>query len=164
MIELEELAPRIAALGQALRQDGIRLVCLFGSLAEGRPGRDIDLAVLFSEYHFDRYIEVRELARRILRVDSVDVTVLNRSNALLKLRAFLEGECVFAETATAYTGAVAQALFEYDDLRRFMTEYRWHLAQRCEEGLSVADREVDRERIEGHLSTLDEAMAQLKRP
>ena len=163
MIELEELAPRIAALGQALRQDGIRLVYLFGSLAEGRPGRDVDLAVLFSEYHFDRYIEVRELARRILRVDSVDVTVLNRSNALLKLRAFLEGECVFAETATAYAGAVAQALFEYDDLRRFMTEYRWHLAQRCEEGLSVADREVDRERIEGHLSTLDEAMAQLKR-
>ncbi len=163
MIELEELAPRIAALGQALRQDGIRLVCLFGSLAEGRPGRDVDLAVLFSEYHFDRYIEVLELARRILRVDSVDVTVLNRSNALLKLRAFLEGECVFAETATAYAGAVAQALFEYDDLRRFMTEYRWHLAQRCEEGLSVADREVDRERIEGHLSTLDEAMAQLKR-
>jgi predicted nucleotidyltransferase len=55
-IELEDLATRIAALGQALRQDGIRLVCLFGSLAEGRAGRDIDLAVLFSDYHFGRYI------------------------------------------------------------------------------------------------------------
>lgn len=56
MIELEEPATRIAALGQALWQDGIRVVCLFGSLAEGWPGRDIDLAVLFSDYYFDRYI------------------------------------------------------------------------------------------------------------
>lgn len=163
MIELEELAPRIAALGQALRRDGICLAYLFGSLAEGRPGRDVDLAVLFSDYRFDRYVEVLELARRILRVDSVDVTVLNRANAPLKLRALLEGRLVFAETERARAEAVAEALFEHDDYQWFMAEYRQHLARRCQEGLSVADRKVDRERMEGHLSTLDEAVAQLKR-
>jgi len=163
VIEPEELAPRIAALRQALPQDGIRLACLFGSLAEGRPGRDVDLAVLFSDYRFERYIEILELARRILRVGSVDVTVLNQANAPLKLRALLEGRLLFAETATAHAEAVAEALFEYDDFRWFMAEYRRHLARRCQEGLSVADRRVDRERMEGHLSALDEAVAQLKR-
>jgi len=163
VIEPEGLAPRLAALQQALRRDGIRLVCLFGSLAESRPGRDIDLAVLFRDYHFDRYIEILELARQILRVSAVDVTVLNRANAPLKLRALLEGRLVFAKTATAHAEAVAEALFEYDDFQWFMAEYRRHLARRCQEGLSVADRKVDRERMEGHLSTLDEAVAQLKR-
>jgi len=163
LIELEELAPRITALGQALQQNGIRLVCLFGSLAEGRPGRDIDLAVLFDDYRFDRYIEVLELARRTLGVDSVDVTVLNRANAPLKLRALLEGRLIFAETATTRAEVVAEALFEYDDFRWFMTEYRQRLSQRCQEGLSMADRKVDRGRMERHLSVLDEAVAQLKR-
>jgi len=60
MIELEEIAPRIGALERALRKDGVRLVCLFGSLAEGRSGWDVDLAVLFHDYDFDRYIEFLE--------------------------------------------------------------------------------------------------------
>ena len=88
MIEPEELAPGIGALERALREDGVRLVCLFGSLAEGQPGRDVDLAVLFHDYDFDRYIEFLELARRTLEADAVDVTVLNRASASTLLKPF----------------------------------------------------------------------------
>lgn len=163
MIKPEEIAPRIAALGQVLQQDGIRLVCLFGSLAEGWPGRDIDLAVLFSSYRFDRYIEVLELARRILRVDSVDVTVLNLASAPIQLRALLEGQVIYAEDEIVWSEAVAEALFDYEDYHRFMAEYRPMLEKRCEEGLSMAVRKMDRERIEAYLSVLDEAVGHLQR-
>ena len=37
------------------------------------------------------------------------------------------------------------------------------LAARCQEGFSVAERRIDQQRIEGYLSTLDEAMAHLQR-
>ena len=163
MISPEELAPRIAALGQALQRDGVRLLCLFGSLAEERPGRDVDLAVLFSDYRFDRYIEVLELARRILGVEAVDVTVLNRASAPIRLRALLEGQVIYAQDDYAWSEAVAEALFDYEDYRRFTKEYRPMLERRCQEGLSMAAREVDRERMEAYLSTLDEAVGHLRR-
>jgi len=163
MIEPEEIAPRIAALEQALREDGVRLVCLFGSLAEGRPGRDVDLAVLFHHYDFERYIGFLELARRTLRADSIDVTVLNRASAPIRLRALLEGQVIYVEDERAWSEVVAEALFDYEDYRRFMAEYRPMLERRCREGLSMAAREVDRERMEAYLSTLDEAVGHLRR-
>jgi len=163
VIEPEQIASRIEALRHALRKNGIRLVCLFGSLAQGLPARDVDLAVLFSDYCFDRYIEVLELARRALKVDSIDVTVLNQANAPVRLRALLQGQVIYAESETAWRDAVAEALFDYEDYRRFMREYRPILEKRCGEGLSMADRRVDRERIEAHLSVLDEAVGHLRR-
>ena len=163
MIEPEELAPGIGALERALREDGIRLVCLFGSLAEGRPGRDVDLAVLFHDYDFDRYIEFLELARRTLGADAVDVTVLNRASAPIRLRALLEGRVIYAEDESVWSEAVAEALFDYEDYRRFTREYRPMLERRCKEGLSMAAREVDRDRVEAYLSTLDEAVGNLRR-
>lgn len=163
MINLEELAPRIATLGRALQQDGIRLVCLFGSLAEGGPGRDVDLAVLFGDYRFDRYIEVLELARRVLGVGSVDVTVLNRASAPIRLRALLGGRIIYAEDEAVWSEAVAEALFDYEAYRHFMAEYRPILERRCKEGLSMAARRVDRGRIEIYLSVLDEAVGHLRR-
>ena len=59
--------------------------------------------------------------------------------------------------------ARAEVLFEYEDYRKFAAEYRRHLNRRCQEGLSVAERRVDRERVEAYLSTLDEAVTQLRR-
>ena len=163
MIEPEELAPGIDALERALRKDGVRLVCLFGSLAEGRPGRDVDLAVLFHNYDFDRYIEFLELARRTLGADAVDVTVLNRASAPIRLRALLEGRVIYAEDESVWSEAVAEALFDYEDYRRFTREYRPMLERRCKEGLSMAAREVDRDRVEAYLSTLDEVVGNLRR-
>lgn len=160
---LVEIEGRLDALSQALARDGVRLACLFGSVLEQPLARDVDLAVLFSEYSFERYLETLEATCRALGMRGVDLVVLNRANPLLKLRALLEGKLLFAETPMAQAEAVAETLFEYEDYRRFMAEYRQYLDWRCQEGLSVAARRVDRERVEGYLSTLDEAVAQLQR-
>lgn len=39
-------------------------------------------------------------------------------------------------------------MLEYEDYRWFMAEYRRRLSRRCREGLSVAARRMDRERVE----------------
>ncbi len=158
-----EIERRLEALARAMARDGIRLACLFGSVLKHPQARDVDLAVLFREYDFERYLETLETACRALETSRVDLVVLNRANAPLKLRALLEGKLVFAKTPMAHAEAVAEALFEYEDYRRFMAEYRLLLGRRCQEGLSVAERRADRERVEGYLSTLDEAVAQLRR-
>ena len=162
-VRLAEIEERLNVLSHVLAEDDVRLACLFGSVLEQPLARDIDLAVLFREYSFERYLETLETACRILGTRQVDLVVLNRANSWLKLRAFVEGRLLFAETPTAWTEAVAEALFEYEDYRQFIAQYRRLLDRRCREGLSVADRKMDQERVEGHLSALDEAVSQLQR-
>ncbi|MFQ6015819.1 MAG: HepT-like ribonuclease domain-containing protein [Anaerolineae bacterium] len=154
---------RLEVLSNALARDGVRLACLFGSVLEQPPARDVDLAVLFREYSFQRYLDTLEATCQALGTRRVDLVVLNRANALLKLRALLAGKLIFAETPTTQAEAVAEALFEYQDYRQFMAQYRELLDWRCQEGLSVTARRLDRERVEGYLSTLDEAVAQIRR-
>ncbi len=154
---------RIAALRDSLRAGGIRLACLFGSAVRGFPARDVDIAVLFREYEFERYSETLELARQALGLDSVDVTVLNRAGAPIRLRALLGGQIIWAEDEKVWVEAVAEALFDYEDYRRFVKLYRPVLYRRCQEGLSMSSRKVDRERIETYLSILDEAVGNLRR-
>jgi uncharacterized protein YutE (UPF0331/DUF86 family)/predicted nucleotidyltransferase len=162
-LRFSEIEERLDALSRALTRDDVRLACLFGSLLEQPQARDVDLAVLFREYSFESYLETLEAACRALETNRVDLVVLNRANALLKLHVLLEGKPVVAETPLALAEARAEALFEYEDYRRFVAEYRRHLGRRCQEGLSMAERRVDRERVEVYLSILDEAVAQLRR-
>lgn len=162
-VRLSEIEGRLDALSQALAKDGIRLACLFGSALEQPLARDVDLAVLFKEYNFERYLAILEAACQALETRQVDLIVLNRANPRLKLRALWEGKLLFAETPEAWVETVTEALFEYEDYQQFMAQYRPLLDRRCQEGLSVTNRDMDRERVEGHLSTLDEAMAQLRR-
>lgn len=161
-IRLAEIEEGLQKLARALASDGVRLACVFGSLVERPLGQDVDLAVWFRHYSFERYFQTLELTSQTLGTGRVHVVVLNQANAPLKLRALLEGHLLFAETSTTLTEAVVDALFEYEDYKHFMLLYRPLLNRRCQEGLSVAERKVDRERVEGHLSALDEAVGQLR--
>jgi len=146
------------------QKDGVRLATLFGSTVRGgRTPRDVDVAVLFEPYNFDRYLALQEALCQALGTRQVDLVVLNRANAVLKLNALLEGVLLYARDANEAGDFVAQALFEYDDYRRFKAEYEVQFGQRCQEGLSVAERRLNRERVETLLSTLDEAVGQLRR-
>jgi len=158
-----EIEERLNTLSQAMAKDGIKLVCLFGSILEQPVARDIDLAVLFREYSFDKYLETLEVASSVLQTNQVDLVVLNRVDVLLKLRALLAGKVIYAETEMSHAEAVEEAFFEYEDFRRFMVEYRFYLDKRCQEGLSVAERKIDRERVERYLSLLDEGVLHLRR-
>ncbi len=150
---------RLVAL---FRDDGVRLATLFGSaLTTGTP-RDVDVAVLFDAYDFDRYLALRESLCRALGTQRVDLVVLNRANAALKLDALLGGELLYSREPTEAENATALALFEYDDYRRFKAEYQAEFERRCREGLSMADRHLNRERLDTLLSSLDEALGRLR--
>jgi uncharacterized protein YutE (UPF0331/DUF86 family)/predicted nucleotidyltransferase len=162
-IRLADIEGRLGDLVRALASDGVRLVCLFGSILERREGRDVDLAVWFRHYSFEKYLQTAELASEALGTGRVHLLALDLASAPLKLRVLLGGRPLFAESPMTLAEGVAEALFEYEDHRWFMRHYRPLLHRRCQEGLSMAERKVDRERVEGHLSALDEAVSQLRR-
>ncbi len=160
---LAEIQPRLETLKTDLAKRDIRVACLFGSILTQPLARDVDLAVWFRDYTFEKYLETWEAACRALATRLLDLVVLDHANAPLKLRALLEGQLLFAETPSTPAEMITEALFEYEDYRRFMAEYRPYLDMRCEKGLSMAPRRMDRNRIESYLSTLDGAVAQLRR-
>lgn len=162
-ITLGDIQGRLGQLVEAYQKDGILLASLFGSILEETTARDVDIAVLFQDYSFERYLKTVERTQRALGLAEIDVVVLNRANAPLKLKALLEGEILFAEHETTRADVIAEVLFEYDDFRRFMGEYRRTFRGRCQKGLSMDSRITNRARVESHLSTLDESVAQLKR-
>ena len=162
-LRLRDIEGRLPALAEALAHDDVQLMCLFGSLLDRPVARDVDLAVLFRQYSFEAYLDTLETARQALDTQRVDLVVLNRSNPRLRLQALLDGRLLFAERPCTFADAVTEALSDYDDFRRFAAQYRRMLEQRLAEGLSVADRKMDTARVEGWLSKLDEALAELGR-
>jgi len=124
--------------------------------------RDVDVAVLFDLYSFDRYLALQERLCQALGTRQVDLLVLNRANAVLKLSALLEGIQLYTRDDNQGQDFVVQALFEYDDYRHFKAEYDRQFEQRCQEGLSMSERQLNRERVQILLSQLDEAVARLR--
>jgi uncharacterized protein YutE (UPF0331/DUF86 family) len=162
-VNLAEVEHRRELLSSAFAAHDVQLACLFGSTIDQPLARDIDLAVWFRSYSFEKYVATFEAACQALGTRQVDLVVMNRSNALLTLRALLSGVVLYAATPTVWTDAVVEALRAYDDYSHFLSHYRQLLGQRCREGLSVAERRLDPLRIESHLSTLDDAVNHLRR-
>jgi len=162
-ISLADIIEQFDTLAPAFTTEPVELVCLFGSILERTEARDIDVAVLFHAYSFERYLETLEMICKALCTRRVDLVVLNRVNALLKVRILLAGHLVYTATPISWSTAVTEALRDYEDYCHFVKDYRHYLAARCQEGFSVAERRIDQQRIEGYLSTLDEAMAHLQR-
>lgn len=149
-------------LDSILEENGIKLAFLFGSLMDSSGPRDVDIGVLFQSYSFDVYSATYERLCKFLGIKDIDVVVLNRSNAAIKLEA-LEGVLLYAENEEVISKFAVDALFEYEDYRYFREEYAYNFHERSLEGISMSERRLKKARVEAYLSKLDEAVGQLTR-
>ncbi|MDR7465272.1 MAG: DUF86 domain-containing protein [Armatimonadota bacterium] len=166
MLTAEDVLARRPAVEGVLRQSDVRCAFLFGSAVDRdrlTPARDLDIAVQFRRYSFEAYLKLKERLSALLQIreDDLDLVVLDRVNARLKLQALLTGIPLFVADARDLDELTVGAFFEYEVYRRFRGEHAAASQKRLEEGLSVAAREVDRERVEGYLSRLDETVGRL---
>ena len=144
-------------------ENGVSLAFLFGSIINSATPRDVDIAVLFKNYSFVAYLKSLERLQKALKVKDIDLVVLNRSNARVKLEALLKGVLLFAPDEGSLSDFATDAFFEYEDYCHFKNEYASCLGKRISEGLSMAERNINRERVETYLSRLDEAVGELSR-
>lgn len=133
-MKLADIENRLATLAEALAADGVGLACVFGSVLERPSARDVDLGVWFEEYSFERYLRALELAQQVLGTGRVDLVVLKRVSAPLKLRALLEGRLLYAATPTAPVELAAEALWEYGVLGEALGAGHPPAAERCHSG------------------------------
>ncbi|MBU1626271.1 DUF86 domain-containing protein [bacterium] len=162
MKTLERIIRKKDRLLPLFKENNIELAFLFGSIIESEEPRDIDIAVLFSDYSFDKYIDTYEDLCQALKTRKIDLVVLNRSNPAIKMEALLKGETLFPITEEFLDEFGVNTFFEYEDYLRFKKEYLENLKIDIKEGLSVTQRMLNRERIETYLSELREAARKLK--
>lgn len=104
-------------LAVACQDDGVRLATLFGSAVSSPTPGDVDVAVLFDSYHIDRYLALQGSLCRALGTRRVDLVVLNRANAPLRLSALLELDY------RAVYRAVTDELADFDEFARQVQGY-----------------------------------------
>ena len=106
------------ALSPLFRDEGLRLVLLFGSIATGSVHRrsDIDLAFLF-----DTPADVLALTNAVVRLlgtDNIDVVDLRRASPLLKYSAARHGKVLYEKTPGDFPVFYSLAFRMYDDTRK----------------------------------------------
>jgi len=92
IISIEEIKDRLTPL---FKDEGLRLVLLFGSAVSGKVHKqsDIDLAFLF-----DRPVDILSLTNRVIRLlhtDNIDVIDLRRASPLLKFSVIKNGSLLY---------------------------------------------------------------------
>ncbi|MEW5766373.1 MAG: HepT-like ribonuclease domain-containing protein [bacterium] len=160
---VEEVMKKRGPMEPLFNQNRIELAFLFGSILETEEAKDIDIAVLFSKYDFDKYINTYEDLCRILKTRQIDLVVLNRSNPAIKMESLLKGRILYSNNEKTWSKFSVNTCFEYEEYQKFKREYLENLRLSIKEGLSVSHRELNEERLHTYLSQLREAMKKLKK-
>lgn len=106
------------ALRPLFRDEGLRLVLLFGSVATGgtHSRSDVDLA-----FFFDKPADVLALTNSVVRLlgtDNVDVIDLHRASPLLKFSAAKHGKVLYENPPGVFPSFYSLAFRMYDDTRK----------------------------------------------
>ncbi|OAT87084.1 type VII toxin-antitoxin system HepT family RNase toxin [Desulfotomaculum copahuensis] len=143
---------------------GIVLSFIFGSTIEksALPPADLDVAVLFSQYDFQSYLQAGEDLGRQLNRRDLDLVVLNLCSPALKMDVLTGGFLHYSKDDETFARFAVDTFFDYEEYLYFKREYQIRWRKRTREGLLVATRQLHRERVETCLSQLDQAVQRLK--
>jgi predicted nucleotidyltransferase len=120
---------RLAQLTLLLEREGVRLAYLFGSLAQGQPGHDVDLAILTrGEPAFRLRPEITEC----LGTERVDLVDLRRASPVLRFEVLRTGQLLYAADQALTERFELATLQVYRDTAWLRRQQRAYLRERME--------------------------------
>ncbi len=136
---LDEYKPALKAYFAAL--DDVVLAYLFGSHARGQAGplSDVDVAVLLADRPddsrcFDRRLEIMGGLMDILRLNDVDVAILNQTPLALRYRVVRDGALLFCRDRRAMIEFRVRTVNEYLDFKPVIEQHERAILQRARKG------------------------------
>jgi predicted nucleotidyltransferase len=106
-----DIRERLTQLPALLDEQDVRLAYLFGSLAQGDEGKDVDLALLTPKEK--RPYRLRPILTAHLGTERLDIVDLRRAPPVLAFEIISEGQCLYA-----YDDEI-QLQFELRTLRQY---------------------------------------------
>jgi len=114
-------------LENCLKKNPVIFVYLFGSVAEEKEGvlSDIDIAVYFEERvdYFNEKIKLLGEIMKILKMDAIDIVVLNISPPLISHRIVKYGKLIYSKDEKKRIEYEVRAVLQYLDWKPFLMKY-----------------------------------------
>lgn len=108
----EDIGERILNLAPLLEREGVLLAYLFGSLAHGERGEDVDLAILSGR---DNFVRLMERIYELLNTQRVDLVDLKTASPVLKLEVIRQGSLIYKRNDRTENEFELSVLREYKD-------------------------------------------------
>jgi predicted nucleotidyltransferase len=109
----------------------IRLVYLFGSLAERNNANDIDLAILFDgKSSYDRIALIKEDLYNLLNTQRIDLIDLNRAGPVLKFDIISKGKSLYLQDDEILNSFELRTIKEHMDTIYMRKVQRWYLKEK----------------------------------
>ena len=108
----EEIEERLVSLPELLASRGVRLAYLFGSLAHGKIGNDVDLAILTDA---DPPYRLRNDICAWLDTERLDIVDLRRASPVLRMEVIQTGRLLYAADEAIRLDFVLETLRDYRD-------------------------------------------------
>ena len=144
----------------------VTLAFLFGSslLETDRKGRDLDIGVVLKngeKYDDELYTDLHDALCRLFMFGNIDLVFLPKTPPAFRFQVVSDGELLFSAFPEALETFLEEVLFDYTDTLHFRREVRNALHHAIHEGLSVAQRPINRERIETFLRQMQDSLLRL---
>lgn len=126
----EEIESRLATLPELFASQGVRLAYLFGSLARGDNGNDVDVAILTDG---DPAYLLRDDICEWLSTERVDVVDLRRASPVLRMEIVRTGDVLFATDGDVRLNFELETLRDYRDTAYMRDQQELLLRKRLDE-------------------------------
>lgn len=157
----DEVLAQLSGVREIMQRHGARLAYLFGSVLHDapRPLADLDIAVLpdLATYDWLRtYTDLYDDLCKLFQADNIDVLMLNEAPLPFRFAVVRDGLLVWAPDDREALAFAEATVTTYNDTAHWRREHWAYLCRRIEEGLSVAMRDVDPERVRFLLGRMKE--------
>jgi uncharacterized protein len=131
-----DIEARLEQLPAVLAEAGVLLAYLFGSLAQGRPGNDVDLALLTPPENPP--YRLRDIITGCLDTERVDIVDLRRASPVLKFTVISDGRCLYAAHDDIRHNFIMATLRQYQDTNYLRETQNKILRERMRQWSSAA--------------------------
>lgn len=161
--EVEKLLPDIIDI---MRRYGISLSYILGSiLLEDIKAPDLDIGIYIKhptrnifDYYNDVYFDLCD----IFGADNIDVVILNNVDPTFRFEVIKTGKLIYYHTDEVAEEFIEDTLFKYEDIKSFKDAYRRELHKRAKEGLLMAKRKINKEKIDVFIDKMNRALDEIK--
>lgn len=162
---VERLFPEVSEI---MEKNHVSFSYLIGSILSQetipRP-RDLDIAIYIKSPRrniTDYYTEVYSDLCDLFKADNIDVVVLNNVGFFFKYEVVKTGRLIYWSDEEVLKEFIEDTLFYYEDLKYLKEEYRRELHRRVKEGILMAQRRLNREKIDTFIDNINRALDEIK--
>jgi predicted nucleotidyltransferase len=124
-----DIKQRLAQLIPLFEREGVQLAYLFGSLGQGQPGHDVDLAILTQG---EPAFRLRPAITECLGTERLDLIDLRRASPVLRFEILRTGQLLYAVEPELVEQFELSTLRLYRDTAWLRRQQRAYLQERME--------------------------------